>query len=114
MVSDRALGALLIAVSVIVIVVYAYLVFFAGQAIALWTLRATGFIAVAGVFGLLAWIGYTLATTPPPKPIEEIEKELEEELKKLEKELQESKSEASTAKPSEEKAKGESSSESKS
>jgi len=40
--------------------------------------------------GILAWIGYTLATTPPPKPIEEIEKELEEELKKLEKELQES------------------------
>jgi len=48
------------------------------------------FIAVAAVMGILAWIGYTLATTPPPKPIEEIEKELEEELKKLEKELQES------------------------
>lgn len=43
--------------------------------------------------GILAWIGYTLATTPPPKPIEEIEKELEEELKKLEKELQESEKE---------------------
>jgi predicted DNA-binding transcriptional regulator len=43
---------------------------------------------VAGVFGILAWIGYTLATTPPPKPIEEIEKEIEEELKKLESETQ--------------------------
>ena len=47
-------------------------------------LQLTAFIAVAGVLGILAWIGYTLATTPPPKPIEEIEKELEEELKKLE------------------------------
>jgi len=37
----------------------------------------------------LAWIGYTLATTPPPKPVEEIEKELEEELKKLEEEVKE-------------------------
>ncbi|MCI4397134.1 MAG: transcriptional regulator, partial [Thermoprotei archaeon] len=38
------------------------------------------------VFGILAWIGYTLATTPPHKPIEEIEKEIESELKKLEEE----------------------------
>ena len=42
-------------------------------------------IAVAGILGILAWIGYTLATTPPPKPIEEIEKELEQELKNEEK-----------------------------
>lgn len=49
-------------------------------------LQLTAFIAVAGVLAILAWIGYTLATTPPPKPIEEIEKEIEEELKKLEEE----------------------------
>jgi predicted DNA-binding transcriptional regulator len=49
-------------------------------------LQLTAFVAVAGVLGILAWIGYTLATTPPPKPIEEIEKEIEEELKKLEEE----------------------------
>ncbi|HDJ96884.1 MAG TPA: transcriptional regulator, partial [Thermofilum sp.] len=52
-------------------------------------LQLTAFIAIAGVLGILAWIGYTLATTPPPKPIEEIEKELEEELKKLEEEEKE-------------------------
>jgi len=39
-------------------------------------LRITAFIAVAGILAILAWIGYTLATTPPPKPIEGIEKEL--------------------------------------
>jgi len=38
---------------------------------------------VAAALGIVAWIGYTLATTPPPKPIAEIEKELEDELKKV-------------------------------
>jgi len=41
-------------------------------------------LAVTAVLFIAAWIGYTLATTPPPKPIEEIEKELEEELKQIE------------------------------
>jgi predicted DNA-binding transcriptional regulator len=71
-------------VSVVVIVIYGWLVFFTRW----WQLilQLTGFVAVLGVFGILGWIGYTLATTPPPKPIEEIEKELEEELKRLEEE----------------------------
>ncbi len=81
---DQVIGVGLLIVSIIVIIVYGWLVFFTEYAMLL--LQLTGFIAVAGVFGILAWIGYTLATTPPPKPIEEIEKELEEELKKLEKE----------------------------
>jgi len=41
-------------------------------------------LAVTAVLFIAAWIGWTLATTPPPKPIEEIEKELEEELKQIE------------------------------
>ncbi|RLG86215.1 MAG: transcriptional regulator [Thermoprotei archaeon] len=82
---DQVVGAGLIAVSAVVIIVYGWLVFFSEW----WelVLKLTGFIAVVGVFGILGWIGYTLATTPPPKPIEEIEKELEEELKKLEEEM---------------------------
>lgn len=81
---DQVVGFGLIIVSAIVILIYGWLVFLTNY----WdmVLRLTGFIAVAGVFGILAWIGYTLATTPPPKPIEEIEKEIEEELKKLESE----------------------------
>jgi len=86
---DQVVGAGLVAVSIAVIVIYVWLVFFPPWAgIDLIVLKLTGVIAVAGVFGILAWIGYTLATTPPPKPIEEIEKELEEELKRLEKELE--------------------------
>jgi len=81
---DQALGIGLLIASVAAIVIYGWLVFFTEYTMLV--LQITGFVAVAGVFGILAWIGYTLATTPPPKPIEEIEKELEEELKKLEEE----------------------------
>jgi predicted DNA-binding transcriptional regulator len=84
---DQVIGYLLLAVSAVVIVVYGWLVFLSEYSLLI--LQITGFVAVAGVFGILAWIGYTLATTPPPKPIEEIEKEIEAELKKLESEVAE-------------------------
>ncbi|MEM0453239.1 MAG: hypothetical protein QXO98_01070 [Sulfolobales archaeon] len=83
---DQVLGFGMMVISVIVILVYAWLVFLTDLAIMI--LKLTGFVAISGVFGILAWIGYTLATTPPPKPIEEIEKEIDEELKKLESEAQ--------------------------
>ena len=79
---EQVFGVLILIASVIGIIVYGWILFFTEWTILL--LQITGFIAVAGVLGILAWIGYTLATTPPPKPIEEVEKELEEELKKLE------------------------------
>ena len=84
---DQVIGALILIGSIIGIILYGWLVFFSPWI--LLVMELTGFIAVAGVLGILAWIGYTLATTPPPKPIEEIEKELEEELKKLETETAE-------------------------
>ena len=84
---DQAVGVVLALSSICAIIVYAWLVFFTQWAFLV--LKLTGFAAIAGVFGVLAWIGYTLAATPPPKPIEEIEKELEEELKKLEEEVKE-------------------------
>jgi len=81
---DQVIGILLLVVSIIGILIYGWIVFFTEWFLLL--LQITGFIAVAGVFGILGWIGYTLATTPPPKPIEEIEKELEQELKEIEEE----------------------------
>lgn len=75
------------------IVVYGWILFFTEWTLLL--LQITGFVAVVAVLGILAWIGYTLATTPPPKPIEEIEKELEDELKKLEEEVKEPSKESS-------------------
>ncbi len=84
---DQAVGAGMVVGSLVVLGAIIYLLFFAPPTIATMTLKIIVAIAVGVVAGLVAWIGYTLATTPPPKPIEEIEKELEEELKKLEEEL---------------------------
>ena len=79
-------GLLLLLVSVVVIIIYGYLIFFSTSEISLIVLKATAFIAVLLLFGILGWIGYTIATTPPPKSIEELEKEIESELKKLDEE----------------------------
>ncbi|MEM4521495.1 MAG: transcriptional regulator [Candidatus Bathyarchaeia archaeon] len=81
---DQAIGLLLLGVSVIIIIAYIWLVFFPPMhGVDIFILKLTGSIAIAGVFAILGWIGYTLATTPPPKPIEEIEKEIEQELEKI-------------------------------
>jgi predicted DNA-binding transcriptional regulator len=93
--SDKAIGIALLVIGVLVILFYAFALFAPSviglnEEFSMLLVKITVFVAVAAVMGILAWIGYTLATTPPPKPIEEIEKEIEEELKKLEKELQES------------------------
>ena len=79
---DQVIGALILAASVIGIIVYGWVLSFTEWAMLL--LQLTWVVAVAAVLGILASIGYTLATTPPPKPIEEVEKQLEEELKRLE------------------------------
>lgn len=64
---DVVIGALMLVVSVAVIVAYIWLVFFPPvNGIDILVLKLTGAVAVAGVFGILAWIGYTLATTPAP------------------------------------------------
>jgi len=77
---DQVIGISLLMVSIAGIMIYGWIVFFTEWSLLL--LQITGFLAVAAVLGILAWIGYTLATTPPPKPIEEIE----EELRKIEEE----------------------------
>ena len=49
-----------------------------------WLVAVPVLIAFVAILGIGAWIGWTMATTPPPKPIEEIEAEetKEEEEKK--------------------------------
>ncbi len=79
---DQIMGVLLLIGSIIGIAIYGWLIFFTNWS--LLVLQLTGFIAVAGVLAILAWIGYTLATTPPPKPFEEVEKEIEEESEDVE------------------------------
>ena len=81
---DRVIGAIILVGSILGVLAYFWLVFLSPWV--LLTMQLTAFIAVAAVLVILAWIGYTLATTPPPQPIEEIEKKLEEELKEVEEE----------------------------
>jgi predicted DNA-binding transcriptional regulator len=74
------------AVGVVGILLYGWLVFFSPWQV--FILQLTAFVAVAAVLGILAWVGYALATTPPPKPIEEIEKEVQKALEEIEKTTQ--------------------------
>ncbi|MBO3800349.1 MAG: transcriptional regulator [Candidatus Brockarchaeota archaeon] len=72
---DQALGLLLFLGSVVGAILYMWLVFLSPWQMLV--LQLTAFFAVGFILFILGWIGYTLATTPPPKPIEEIEKEIE-------------------------------------
>ena len=66
---DQGIGALILVGSIVGIIAYgALLYFFRIQILAL-----TAFVGVAGIFIVLAWIGYTMASTPPPAPIEATE-----------------------------------------
>jgi predicted DNA-binding transcriptional regulator len=44
-----------------------------------WLIATPVTIAFIAILAIGAWIGYTMATTPPPKPIEEITAETETE-----------------------------------
>jgi len=67
---DQVIDAVLLIASVIIIIAYIWLLFFPPLVGAdIFILKLTGAVAVVGAFAILEWIGYTLATTPPPKPI---------------------------------------------
>jgi len=68
MANDRVVGGAIFGGSVIGIILYAVLLIYAWEI----TIRVTAFIGVALLLAILAWIGYTMATTPPPEPIAEI------------------------------------------
>ena len=68
---DQLIGLALLIGSIIGIIVYGYLLYTWAQII----LQITAFLIVAGALAIVAWIGFTLATTPPPTPIEELTKE---------------------------------------
>jgi len=68
MANDRAIGGAIMGGSIIGIVVYGLLIYFWP----LLVLEITAFVAVLVLLAILAWIGYTMATTPPPEPITDI------------------------------------------
>lgn len=79
---DQAIGALLLIGSIIGILIYGWLVFLVNPLV---VLQITAFVAIAAVLAILAWIGYTMLTTPPPASIEEISEEVKEEKKEEQK-----------------------------
>jgi predicted DNA-binding transcriptional regulator len=89
---DQGIGGAILAVCVMVAIGYLILVIFPGQFIGLFEkiTSSTGTdtrldavlilvsVAFVAILAIGAWIGWTMATTPPPKPIEEITSEIEE------------------------------------
>ena len=74
---DKALGYIILIGSLVGIGLYFYLVFMSPWV--LLVIQISAFIAVAAMLAIIAWIGYTLATTPPPMPLEDFVEETPEE-----------------------------------
>ena len=76
--NDKTLGYIIFIGSLLGIGCYFYLVFLSPW---FWeVLQVSVFVAVASVLAIMAWIGYTLATTPPPMPLEDFVEETPEKL----------------------------------
>jgi len=63
---DQVWGLMIFVLSVLGIILYGWFIY----GWPLITLQITAFVAVALVLVIAAWIGYTMATTPPPAPLE--------------------------------------------
>jgi threonine/homoserine/homoserine lactone efflux protein len=65
---DELVGGLLFVAGILVMVIYLYWLFF--TSLSFWAVAVPVLIGVLAVLGIVMWIGWTMATTPPPKPIE--------------------------------------------
>jgi cytoskeletal protein RodZ len=81
---DQAIGGIIFAVCVIVGILYTIGLFFwpggdpSKWTLPFWLIAIPVFLAFIAIMAIGAWIGWTMATTPPPKPIEEITAKAEE------------------------------------
>jgi|SRR3972149_5598499 formate hydrogenlyase subunit 3/multisubunit Na+/H+ antiporter MnhD subunit len=86
---DQAIGGLIFIVCVVIAILYLVTLFYPAWLngfdekftekydVRFWVIATPVFIAFVAVMAIGAWIGWTMATTPPPKPIEEITSEIE-------------------------------------
>jgi len=91
---DQAIGALILIVCVVISIVYLVALFAPGAVAPLigmppatlqfWAVAVVVLVAFLAIMFIGAWIGWTMATTPPPKPIEELEAEEEKAEEKIE------------------------------
>jgi predicted DNA-binding transcriptional regulator len=91
---DQAIGVAIFLVCVVVAIFYVATLFYPGWLellglkvaevdVRFWVVAVPVFIAFIAIMGIGAWIGWTMATTPPPKPIEEVTSESEEKREKV-------------------------------
>lgn len=76
---DQMIGGLILIVALALTIFYLWWLFlspwewgFAGWSFRSLALVIPVLLIVVGILLIAAWIGYTMATTPPPKPLEEI------------------------------------------
>ena len=80
---DQAIGGLIFLICVIVAIGYVITLFLPSYifswvestVVQFWLVAIPVLIAFLVVLFIGAWIGWTMATTPPPRPLEEIEAE---------------------------------------
>ncbi len=78
--NDRPLGGAILVGSIAGIAIYFWLLFMSP-----WpelTIQVSAFVAVGMVLLIIAWIGYTLATTPPPMPLEDFDFDIDDDSEK--------------------------------
>jgi len=90
---DQAIGAAILVVCALVALVFIVLLFLydpyvasvlnlgAAADVRFWLIATPVAVAFVAILAIGGWIGWTMATTPPPKPIEEITAEAETESK---------------------------------
>jgi len=88
---DQTIGGTIFIVCLVIALIYIVTLFFPQwlgtfgieitriSDIQFWVIAVPVFIAFVAIMGIGMWIGWTMATTPPPKPIEEVTAEVEEE-----------------------------------
>ena len=91
---DQGIGGIIFLVCIIIAIGYTVGLFYLGLPlgdedvaawpISMWLIAVPVYLAFILILGIGAWIGWTMATTPPPKPIEELETEEKEEKKEEE------------------------------
>jgi predicted DNA-binding transcriptional regulator len=91
---DQAIGGAILLICVLVAVFYVVTLFYPQWLsdigllsdvtdVRFWVIAVPVFIGFVAILLIGAWIGWTMATTPPPKPIEEITTEIEEKKKEM-------------------------------
>ena len=86
---DQALGAAILVLCLFIGIFYVVTLFYpqwlnmfgmqvTQSNVQFWIIAVPVLVAFVGILAIGSWIGWTMATTPPPKPIEELQTETEQ------------------------------------